>query len=442
MTPGLRSMRFAGRAAAALIGWTYAVFPLAVLVRGRLVRRPYATAAIEPTVSVIVAAHDEAAAIGARLDNLLDLAYPPDRLEIVVASDGSIDGTNEIVARRGPRVRLLALPRVGKGEALGGAVAASRGEILVFSDANSRYALDAVRCLVRPFADPSVGGVAGNQLYLPPTSSEATAAGERRYWDLDRALKVAQTSAGGFVSATGAIYAIRRELFRPIPDGATDDLASSLAVAAAGQRFVFAPDAVAWEPVAASHRAEFGRKVRVMTRGLRCVVAYRELLDPSRHGLLSLELLTRKVLMRAMAIPLLVRVLADVSLAPTSRVHRFLAAGELGVLAAGVVGLATADRPLGRHRLLALPAYFCLVQAASLVALWNLVTGRRIDRWRPARATDEAAPSRAPGRTRAPAVWARPDDTSHIGVHDGNGTVRRPGEPALPAAAPTYEAAG
>ena len=271
--------------AGATIVATYAVFPVGLLVRGALMRRPVRSAAIEPSVSIIIAARNEAADIGRRLENLAALDYPRDRLEVVIASDGSEDATAAIVARWAERgVRLLDLPRVGKADALNAAVAASTGEILVFSDANSMFAPDAVRALVRRFADPEVGGVAGDQRYEAAATGDALAEGERGYWDLDRLLKIAESRAGNVVSATGAIYAIRRSLFRPVATGVTDDFYTSVQVVAQGRRLVFARDAVAFEPPAKSGGDEFGRKVRIMTRGLRGTILMRELLDPRRHG--------------------------------------------------------------------------------------------------------------------------------------------------------------
>ena len=379
-------MRIVFVAAAGLLAWTYAVFPVVLLLRGRFRRRPYTVADVTPRVTVVVAAHDEEAAIDARLKNLLALDYPEDRLEVVVASDGSTDRTVALARRREPAVRVLDLPRVGKAAALAAAVAQSRGDILVFTDANSSYDAAAVRRLVRPFADPSVGGVAGNQVYLPPSGRpEGSPAGERGYWDVDRVFKTAESDAGSVVSATGAIYAIRRELFSTVPDDVTDDFHETLAVVDAGQRFVFAPDAIAWEPVAPSGNAEFDRKVRVMVRGLRCVVRWRRLLDPRRTGFFAAELLTRKVLMRTMALPLLALFVSSLGLARTSRVARLFAASQVAGYGMGVAGLAL-ERTRGHApRALALPAYFCLVQVASLVATWRLLRGRRIDRWQPAR---------------------------------------------------------
>jgi cellulose synthase/poly-beta-1,6-N-acetylglucosamine synthase-like glycosyltransferase len=384
--------------ASAVVGWTYVGFPAVVLLRARLRPRPHATADITPSVSVIIAAHDEAAAIGDRIDNLIALDYPVDCLEVVVASDGSTDATVAVAGRRGDRrVRVLDLPRVGKATALNSAVAASTGSLLVFSDANTAFQPDAVRTIVRSFVDPEVGGVAGNQVYRSSGSDagadlEATAAGagERRYWDIDRMVKQAESLGGNVISATGAIYALRRELFRPVPDGVTDDFTTSTQVVRQGHRLVFEPDAVAVEPVAGSSKREYGRKVRIMTRGLRGVAFARELLDPRRFGFYSLQLLTHKVLRRLMAVPLLVIALVTPSLIGDGPVYRLAAVGQALVYGLGAVGLALRDHPAGRRPWFAIPAFFCLVNIASLHALANLATGRRIDRWQPERRTDLA----------------------------------------------------
>lgn len=201
--------------ALALVAYTYVLFPLLVVARARLWPRPPRAADITPSVSVIVAAHDEAAHIADRLANLRALDYPADRLEVVVASDGSTDGTDAIArAAAWPGVRVLALPRVGKAAALEAAVAAAAGEVLVFTDANTAFAPDAVRALVRPLADPTVGGVAGDQRYRKAAALHAAGTGEAGYWSIDRWLKRLESDAGSTISATGAIYAIRRSLFQ------------------------------------------------------------------------------------------------------------------------------------------------------------------------------------------------------------------------------------
>jgi len=259
------------------------------------------------------------------------------------------------------------------------------GEILVFTDANSMFAPDALRALVAPFADDEIGGVAGDQRYQSDGDEAAVAGGERGYWSFDRALKQAESRGGNVISATGAIYAIRRSLFHPVPDGVTDDFATSTGVICQGRRLVFAPDAAAYEPVGASAEVEFGRKVRVMTRGLNGVLVRRELLNPRRHGFYALQLLSHKVLRRLMAVPLLVMAASGALLVRRSPLYLVVAAAQGAVLALGTVGLALGGRPLARRRALALPAYFCLVNLASLQAALNVVRRRSVDRWEPQR---------------------------------------------------------
>lgn len=371
---------------AGLIGYTYAGFPALVLARGRLRPRPHREEPVTPTVSIVIAARNEEASIGGKLDNLAALDYPAERLEVLIASDGSEDGTNELVAARAhDRLRLVDLPRGGKAATLNAAVAQARGDILVFSDANSMFAPDAVRRLVAPFADPEVGGVAGDQRYVADGGEAAVAGGERSYWSLDRAIKLAESRGGHVISATGAIYAVRSSLFREVPASSTDDFATSTGVIAQGHRLVFAPDAVAYEAVGASAEVEFSRKVRVMTRGLNGVIIRRELLDPRRHGFYALQLLSHKVLRRLMAIPLIVLAASATALWRRSPFYAAAAAAQVSVYLVGVLGLLAGRRPRARGKLVAAPTFFVLVNAASLQALLNVVRRRDIARWEPGR---------------------------------------------------------
>jgi GT2 family glycosyltransferase len=367
--------------AAAAIVVTYVVLPVVVLVRGLVVRRPIAAADVTPSLTVVIAAYNEEGRIGPKLDSVLAADYPPEQLQVVVASDGSVDGTVAEARRHGgDRVEVLELARMGKADALNEAVARATGSVLVFSDANSMLARDALRLLVRPFADPSVGGVAGNQRYDDGDGG----GGERAYWDLDRWLKVAESRAGNTISATGALYAVRRSLFTPVVAGVTDDFYTSTGVIVAGSRLVFEPAAAVYEPVAPSGGREFERKVRIMTRGLRGVALRRELLDPRRSGFYAVELLWHKVLRRLVAVPLLVVAICAPFLVGRGRLYRLVTAGEVGFAALAAAGLSRGERA---GKVLGLPAYFCLVNAAALRAAWNVLTGRRVDRWETARTT-------------------------------------------------------
>lgn len=376
-----------------LIAYTYVLFPAILFLRAKLSPRPYLRHDITPTVSLIVCCHNEAQGIEAKLQNLLALDYPRDRLEIIVASDGSDDGTDEIVRRYLARgIRLLSLPRRGKAEALNDAAASAKGEVLVFSDANSMYAGDAVRVLVRPFADASVGGVAGNQCYLNEREGRRSTSGEHSYWSFDRRLKYAESVAGNTISATGSIYAIRRSLFVPAPAGVTDDFVTSTRVIAQGYRLVFEPGAISYEPAAASSGFEFRRKVRIMTRGLRGVWLMRELLNPFRHGFYAVQLFTHKVLRRLVVFPLIALFILSALLWNEGTWYQVITVAQGVFYFLALAGLLLGATPLGRSRLFALPSFFCMVNAAAFVAAWNVVTGRRIDFWTPQRQPAAAQP--------------------------------------------------
>jgi cellulose synthase/poly-beta-1,6-N-acetylglucosamine synthase-like glycosyltransferase len=338
--------------------------------------------AFRPSLSLIIAAHNEADVIVAKLDNTQALNYPAHLIEIIVASDGSDDATETLVEGYGAsNVRLLRLPRQGKNRSLNDAVAAARNDILVFSDADSMLQRDALLQLVAPLADPDVGGVGGDYRY----AKDANASGERTYWSVDRALKGWQSQADSMTSATGQIFALRRRLFQPMPDGVTDDFFTSIQAPVAHQRLVFEPRAVATGPVATSAKAEFRRKVRVITAGLRGVWHVRAALNPRTHGWFALQLFSHKVLRRLTVLPLLALSVSAPLLWRRGWLYRFTALGLWGVHGLGALGFLLRGTRLGRSKLLSLPFFFELVNAAVLTALVGLLRGERHDTWVPQR---------------------------------------------------------
>ena len=372
-----------------LIVYAYAGFPLLLLVRSVARRRdplpePAAGAGL-PRVSMVIVAHNEAGAIAAKIQNVAELDYPADLLEVIVASDGSDDGTNEIVERLvRPGLRLMALPRTGKIPALNAAAAQADGEILVFSDANSMYAADALRRLVAPFSDPSVGAVGGNQRYLPGGGSRMVGLPERLYWSYDRALKLMQSRAGSMTAATGAIHAVRRELFRPVPPGVSDDYMTSTRAVAAGFRLVFQPDAVAWETLAASEEAEFSRKRRIIARGLLGLWLTRGLFNPLRHGFYAVQLFSHKVLRWSGCWLLLVLFGASLALHDEGALYGWAAGGQVALYGSALAGLALRNTGVARYRLfklLGIPLYFALANYAALRAWLQILGGRRVEAW-------------------------------------------------------------
>jgi cellulose synthase/poly-beta-1,6-N-acetylglucosamine synthase-like glycosyltransferase len=375
-----------------LLAYTYGGFALLLAVRATIRPRPYRAAENTPTVSLIIAAHNESAHIESKLQNASLLDYPPDKLQIIVASDGSTDGTDAIVRRfHERRVHLLSLPRQGKAAALNAAVAEAAGEVLVFSDANSMYDAGAVRALVRPLADPSVGGVAGDQRYLPSSGPIAADRGERCYWNYDRMLKRWQSAAGSVTSATGAIYAIRRALFTTVPEGVCDDFALSTSVIAQHRRLVFASNAIAYEPAGQTTDAEFSRKVRIMTRGLRGVFRQQVLLNPFRYGFYALQLFSHKLLRRLMALPCLVLVALSPWLWTAGALYRWVVLVQSAAYLCAAAGWLLKGTRLGNSKLFTVPMFFVLVNAASLLALWNVLRGNIFVTWKTGRRSTPAA---------------------------------------------------
>jgi cellulose synthase/poly-beta-1,6-N-acetylglucosamine synthase-like glycosyltransferase len=244
------------------LAWTQAAYPVVAAglarVRGRPVRKRDGT----PSVSLIVAAHNEKSVIERRLDNLLALDYPAERLEIVVASDASTDGTDELVqavAAREPRVRVLQCPRGGKVAAQNRAVRETTGEILAFSDANAQWKPDALRKLVRNFADPDVAYVCGGHFYeaADGTNREGT------YWRFEAWLRRSESALGSITGGIGPIYSVRRTDYVDVDPRFGHDLALPYLMVQRGRRAVFEPDALAWEKPSTDIEDEYRRKVRM-----------------------------------------------------------------------------------------------------------------------------------------------------------------------------------
>lgn len=367
------------------IGWVlyvYIGFPFVLVLRGLFSRQRPVKRSISapPMVSIIVAAHNEADMIIQKLDNLLATHYPRTHLEIIVASDGSDDGTNKLVAQYNcPEVCLLALPWQGKNSAISQAASSARGEILVFTDADSMLSPDTLPYLIAPFADPEVGGVGGD--YRHGEQKDIKQTGERAYWNYDRLLKRLQSQGGSVSAASGALYAIRRTLFQPVPTSVTDDFFTAMQVVSSHHRLIFEPRAVAYGPTAPSAKAEFRRKVRIITRGLYGVWLVRHLLNPFEYGFFAIQLLTHKVLRRLAVIPLLLLIISAPMLWSVGRIYKLATLGQIGLHGAALTGFLLRHTWLGKSKFLNLPFHFDLIYVAAGVALMNTLRGKRYSTW-------------------------------------------------------------
>jgi cellulose synthase/poly-beta-1,6-N-acetylglucosamine synthase-like glycosyltransferase len=364
-----------------LIVYPYAIYPLLLAVWGALRARPVARAPVELSVSVLVPAYNEAAVIATTLEALLAQDYPKERLQILVVSDCSDDGTDDIVRSfAGRGVELLRQPeRGGKALGLNAAVRHARGEIVVFCDANARFEPGAVRSLAQNFADPRVGYVTG-ALTVDDDEGAATG-GNNAYLRFEEGLRAAETRVASVIGVNGGCDAIRRELYSDIPKELITDFVLPLRVIAAGRRVVFDPQARSREDGNAELQSEFSMRVRVALRALQGLVHMRRLLNPLRHPSAAFCIVSHKVV-RYMAFVFLATALAsNVALAIASPFYRMLLVLHLACYALAACGLLGAGRRLGVIAIA--PAYLLMTYWAFAVASWRFLRGQTMATWKP-----------------------------------------------------------
>jgi len=346
---------------ATALAWTHVGYPVAAAVGARLRPRPIRRDEILPSVTLIVAAHDEEDVIERRVENLLQLDYPADRLEIVVASDASGDGTDELVeaiAARERRVRLIRAPRGGKVAAQNLAVRETAGDVLAFSDANATWPADALRKLVRSFADPEVAYVSGRATYADADGTNR----EGAYWAFELWLREQESLLGSITGGNGPIYAVRREDYVEVDPRFGHDLAFPYLMVQRGRRAVYDPEAVSVEKPSKDLEDEYRRKVRMFEHCWLITLRGRMLkdVDPVYLG----ELLSHRVLRYGSGLLHLGVLGASVALAGRGRIYRVALAKQAALLA-----LAAAGRSGVRAPGAALAYYYVLVTWATVASL-------------------------------------------------------------------------
>ncbi|NOT28704.1 MAG: glycosyltransferase family 2 protein [Acidobacteria bacterium] len=347
--------------------------------------RPIRSQPITPSVTLLISAYNEAAVIRKKLENALSIDYPSHLLAIVVVSDASDDGTDEIVREYADRnVRLFRqAERRGKTAGLNAAIATVRSDVVVFSDANAMYSRNAIRMLVRNFADGDIGCVTGEAQYLPQGDAVADV-GERLYWGYEMQIKRLETSIGSMVGGDGAIYAIRTALWRTLPDNAINDFLNPLQIVAAGWRATYEPMAICSEETAGDTRVEYKRRVRIVSRSWRAVLHTPQVLNPFRVGLFAWCVLSHKVLrwfsgfFAAVALVCALEMSFEV-------VQRWPVAGAVVLLAAAAALLVSPVR-----RSSAMLWYFAVINAASVVGVVKGTFGQVSGVWSTARAVPTA----------------------------------------------------
>jgi cellulose synthase/poly-beta-1,6-N-acetylglucosamine synthase-like glycosyltransferase len=364
-----------------LIAYAYIGYPLIILILARIAgRRWILDETLAPSMTLVIPAYNEQHVIDGKLRNALALDYPEGRLEILVASE-SDDGTDAIVSRFADQgVRLLPSSiRRGKVANQHRAVQEASGEIVVFTDANAMLRMDALRKLARRFADPRVGSVSGRLAYRTPYGT-ASAYGEEIYWDLEMMVKKASSDLGSLPGANGSLFALRRELYRPISERRGDDFELPIRVILQGRRSVLEPEAVSEEAPARSYRDEYRRKVRIINwMVVSAVILLGEALLRG-HLLLAAQLLSHKLNRWAVPFWLIALVPVTLLLAPTGPVYLAAAVVQGVVYTLAAMGLALDRTGMKLPSILGLPFYFAMVNLASLVGILTRLAGRDV-RW-------------------------------------------------------------
>jgi cellulose synthase/poly-beta-1,6-N-acetylglucosamine synthase-like glycosyltransferase len=349
--------------AAVSIVYTHLGYPFALRALVALRRHPTlrpGTWEQPPRVSLIVAAFDEQEVIAAKVANALALEYPRERLELIVASDGSADSSAERARAAGADL-VLELPRGGKVAAQNAAVERASGEILAFSDANSLWAPDALRHLIEPFADPAVGYACGQVRFLDQGGDNV----EGAYWGYEMRVRELESALAGVTAGNGAIYAVRREDYLPLPPAGSHDLSLPFQLAKRGRRSLYLPWAAAEEKMVPTLEGELARKRRMMV-GLWDIVVGEGMLRPRGYpSLYAFEIASHRLLRYATPFLHLVALAANVALLGQGWVYAMTLAAQLVLLAAALLGLVLKPAPFRIAR------YYVSTTAAIALGLWD-----------------------------------------------------------------------
>jgi cellulose synthase/poly-beta-1,6-N-acetylglucosamine synthase-like glycosyltransferase len=381
----------------ALVVYTYALYPLilGILSRGKTLasgppREP-------PYVSIVVPAYNEEAQIRGAIEALIAQDYPADRRQILILSDASTDRTDEIVLEyRGCGVELLRMPvRGGKTAAENASCALLRGSIVINSDSSVRLHPSAVRLLIEAMADPHVGVASTRDVSIARATENANTT-EAGYVGYEMQIRAMETLVGGIIGASGSGYAIRAKLHRlPIREDLSRDFSAALTARTHGYAAVSVNDALCYVPRTGSLKAEYKRKVRTIARGLETLISQKHLLDPMQYGSFSWKLLSHKV-GRWMVPPAIIP--AALGLAFLAPIHRWagwlLAAGILGVIAAGIGALWPSSKPV--PRVLSIFTFAVAANVAVIHALLRVAFGHEDHLWEPTRRAPTAVETQAP----------------------------------------------
>lgn len=371
-----------------LLVYCYFGYPLLMAVWARVKARPVRRERIEPTVSVVMSVHNEQNVIAGKLNNLLGLDYPSEKVEILVGSDGSTDRTGaEVRQLKNPRIRFVEFSqRRGKMAVLNELVAQAGHEVIVFTDARQPFERNTMRELVANMADPEVGCVSG-ELMLSRAGG-ATAQGINLYWTYEKFIRAQESKVHSMLGATGAVYAIRRALFSPIPENVVlDDMYVPLKIIEKGYRAIFDGNAKAYDEVADSPREEHRRKARTLFGNYQIFALFPSLLLIGRSPV-ALQLVSHKLLRVLAPFFMIALFFANLSLVGIP-FYSMMVVLQVLFYACAVLGAILRHQKSGVLRVLSrvcyVPYVFCLLNFSALMGFFRFLSGRQSITWEKAK---------------------------------------------------------
>ena len=365
--------------------YVYVGYPVLVFLFSRFFPKPIRRGQFEPQVTVLITAYNEEKDIRAKIENTLAIDYPKEKLEILVASDGSTDKTDEIVnsfAVHG--VKLFRQEgRKGKTFTQNKAVEKSSGEIILFSDATTEYRIDVLKQMLPNFADETVGCVAGKLIYVDNAASNV-GKGAQSYWNYETFLKQSESLACSLIGASGCLYAVRKTAYQPMYPEACSDFLICTVVYRQGLRSVYEPNAVCTEETNRRTDKELRMRVRVISQTFTDLWRNRQMLNPFRSGFYAIELISHKLLRYSIPLFLLLAFFSSAILAISSKFFAVIFMLQTLFYILALIGwlFERSEKKIG---VLAIPIYFVLANLASLIGFYKFLRGERYARWEPIR---------------------------------------------------------
>lgn len=389
MAPGLTMFDPAAQivfwVSAGTLLYVYAGYPLLVFIVSLISPKRVKRGKFEPRVTVLITAYNEEQAIRRKLENTFAIDYRKDKLEILVASDGSTDSTDEIVEEFADRgVKLFRQEgRLGKTYTQNKAVELATGEIILFSDATTAYPPDVMREMLPNFFDESVGCVAGKLIYVDESSSNV-GKGARSYWNYETFLKETESRACSLIGASGCLYAVRKSAYEPMYPEACSDFLICTVVYRQGLRSVYEPNAICTEETNRQADKEMRMRVRVISQTFTDLWRNRDMLNPFKSGFFAIELLSHKLLRYAVPLFLALLFVSSGLMAGFSVLYLAAFAVQALFYAMAIAGWVL-EKVGTRLSILVIPLYFVMANLASVVGFYKFLRGERFAKWEPIR---------------------------------------------------------